>query len=78
MPNSVIVRSSPIPPGRRTIKEAVCCENEGTTDLTSGRYAWSVSPVPGLRILGLDTTIEGHDNGEIPQTELKWIKEEDC
>ena len=29
-----------------------------------------------MRILGLDTTIEGHDNGEIPQAELKWIKEE--
>ncbi len=67
--------SSPIPPGVALSKEQYATKMKGH-GLDAGRYAWSVSPAPGLRILGLDTSIEGHDNGEIPQTELKWIKEE--
>ena len=66
---------SPIPPGIALSKEQYATKMKGH-GLDTGRYWWSVSPVPGLRILGLDTTIESHDNGEIPQTELKWIKEE--
>ncbi len=66
---------SPIPPGIALSKEQYAGKMKGH-GLDMGSYSWSVSPVPGLRILGLDTTIEGHDNGEIPQAELKWIKEE--
>ncbi len=66
---------SPIPPGIALSKKQYAAKMKDH-GLDSGRYAWSVSPVQGLRILGLDTSIEGHDNGEIPQTELKWIKEE--
>ncbi len=66
---------SPIPPGIALSKEQYAEKMKGH-GLDIGSYSWSVSPVPGLRILGLDTTIEGHNNGEIPQTELKWIKEE--
>ncbi|ODS31734.1 MAG: 3',5'-cyclic adenosine monophosphate phosphodiesterase CpdA [Candidatus Scalindua rubra] len=67
--------SSPIPPGVAVSKEqyAMKMKDHG---LDIGRYWWSISPVPGLRILGLDTSILNHDNGEIPQKELKWIKEE--
>ena len=67
--------SSPIPPGIALSKEQYATKMKGH-GLDIGRYSWSVSPVPGLRILGLDTSIIDHDNGEIPQTELKWIKEE--
>jgi 3',5'-cyclic AMP phosphodiesterase CpdA len=67
--------SSPIPPGVALSKEQYAEKMKGH-GLDTGCYAWSVSPVPGLRILGLDTSIIDHDNGEIPQTELKWIKEE--
>jgi predicted MPP superfamily phosphohydrolase len=67
--------SSPIPPGVALSKEQYAEKMKGH-GLDIGSYSWSVSPVPGLRILGMDTTIEGHDNGEIPQAELKWIKEE--
>ena len=67
--------SSPIPPGVALSKEQYAEKMKGH-GLDTGRYSWSVSPVPGLRILGLDTSIIDHDNGEIPQTELKWIKEE--
>jgi hypothetical protein len=67
--------SSPIPPGIALSKEQYATKMNGH-GLDTGRYSWSVSPVPGLRILGLDTSIIDHDNGEIPQTELKWIKEE--
>jgi hypothetical protein len=67
--------SSPIPPGIALSKEQYAEKMKGH-GLDAGRYSWSVSPVPGLRILGLDTSIIDHDNGEIPQTELKWIKEE--
>jgi predicted MPP superfamily phosphohydrolase len=67
--------SSPIPPGIALSKKQYAEKMKGH-GLDIGRYSWSVSPVPGLRILGLDTSIEGHDNGEIPEEELKWIKEE--
>ncbi len=66
---------SPIPPGIALSKKQFAAKMRDH-GLDAGRNAWSVSPVQGLRILGLDTTIEGHDNGEISQTELKWIKEE--
>ena len=67
--------SSPIPPGVALSKEQYAEKMKGH-GLDTGCYSWSVSPVPGLRILGLDTSIIDHDNGEIPQTEIKWIKEE--
>ncbi len=66
---------SPIPPGTALSKKQYATKMK-EHGLDAGRYAWSVSPAPGLRILGLDTTIENHNNGEIPQTELKWLKEE--
>jgi 3',5'-cyclic AMP phosphodiesterase CpdA len=66
---------SPIPPGIALSKNQYAEKMRGH-GLDASRYAWSVSPVQGLRILGLDTTIEGHDNGEIPEEELNWIKEE--
>jgi predicted MPP superfamily phosphohydrolase len=66
---------SPLPPGIALSKKQYAEKMKGH-GLDIGRYSWSVSPVPGLRILGLDTTIEGHDNGEIPVEELNWIKEE--
>jgi len=66
---------SPIPPGIALSKEQYAEKMKGH-GLDTGRYAWSVSPVQGLRVLGLDTTIEGHDNGEISEEELNWIKEE--
>ena len=66
---------SPIPPGVALSKSQYAEKMKGC-GLDAGRYAWSVSPVPGLRILGLDTTIEDHDNGEISKEELNWIKEE--
>ena len=66
---------SPIPHGIALSKQQYATKMKGH-GLDTGRYVWSVSPAPGLRILGLDTTIEGHNNGEIPHTELKWLKEE--
>ncbi|MFQ5686277.1 MAG: DUF1566 domain-containing protein, partial [Candidatus Scalindua sp.] len=67
--------SSPIPPGIALSKEQYAEKMKGH-GLDTGSYSWSVSPVPGLRILGLDTSIIDHDNGEIPQAELEWFKEE--
>jgi len=66
---------SPIPPDIALSKSQYAEKMKGH-GIETGRYSWSVSPVPGLRILGLDTTIEGHDNGEIIKKELKWIKRE--
>ncbi|MHC4321763.1 MAG: metallophosphoesterase family protein [Planctomycetota bacterium] len=66
---------SPIPPGIALSKKQYADKMKGH-GLDVGRYSWSVSPVPGLRILGMDTTIEDHDNGEISEEELRWIKEE--
>jgi 3',5'-cyclic AMP phosphodiesterase CpdA len=66
---------SPIPPGI-ALSKSQYAEKMRNHGLNTGSYSWSVSPVPGLRILGLDTTIEGHDNGEIPKDELKWIRKE--
>ncbi len=57
---------SPIPPGIALPKRQYAEKMKGH-GLDTGCYSWSVSPVPGLRILGLDTTIEGHDNGEISE-----------
>jgi 3',5'-cyclic-AMP phosphodiesterase len=67
--------SSPIPPEVALSKEQYATKIKGH-GLDIGHYWWSISPVPGLRVLGLDTSMIDHDNGEIPQTELKWIKEE--
>ncbi len=67
--------SSPIPAGIALSKELYAIKMQGH-GLDTGHYWWSISPVPGLRILGLDTSIIDHDNGEIPQKELKWIQEE--
>ncbi|MCP5003683.1 MAG: hypothetical protein GY941_06980, partial [Planctomycetes bacterium] len=67
--------ASSIPPEIALSKEQYAVKMNGH-GLDTGRYWWSISPVPGLRILGLDTSIIDHDNGEIPQTELKWIQEE--
>tara|TARA_B100000959_G_scaffold266084_1_gene308171 strand:- start:7 stop:1101 length:1095 start_codon:yes stop_codon:yes gene_type:complete len=66
---------SPIPPGIALSKDQYAEMMQGH-GLDVGRFSWSVSPAPGLRILGLDTTIECHDNGEIIKKELKWIKKE--
>jgi len=66
---------SPIPPGIALSKDQYAEMMQGH-GLDVGRFSWGVSPVPGLRILGLDTTIECHDNGEIIKKELKWIKKE--
>ncbi len=66
---------SPIPPGIALSKEQYAGRMKGH-GLDSGRYSWNVSPVSGLRILGLDTTIEGHDNGEITKEGVNWIKEQ--
>ncbi|MHC4182637.1 MAG: metallophosphoesterase family protein [Planctomycetota bacterium] len=66
---------SPIPPGVALSKEQYAEKMKGH-GLDIGNYWWSVSPAPGLRILGLDTSIIDHDNGEIPQTEIKWVREE--
>ncbi len=66
---------SPIPPGIALSKEQYAEKMKGH-GLDTGKYSWSISPVPGLRILGMDTTIEGHDNGEIPNDEFIWIKNE--
>ncbi len=66
---------SPIPPETALSKKQYAGKMKGH-GLDIGNYSWSVSPVSGLRILGLDTTIEGHDNGEIPKEGLKWIKKE--
>ena len=66
--------SSPIPEVALS-KEQYAIKTKGH-GLDTGHYWWSISPVQGLRILGLDTSISDHDNGDIPQTELKWIKEE--
>lgn len=67
--------ASPMPPKMALSKEQYAAKMKGHGLGTNG-YSWSISPAPGWRILGLDTTIEGHNNGEIPQTELKWIREE--
>ncbi|GAX62111.1 metallophosphoesterase [Candidatus Scalindua japonica] len=66
---------SPIPPGIALSKKQYAEKMKGH-GLDLAKYSWSISPVPGLRILGLDTTIEGHDNGEIPEDGLKWLKKE--
>ncbi len=67
--------SSPIPPGVALSKERYATKMEGH-GLNIDHYWWNISPVPGLRVLGLDTSIINHDNGEIPQMEIKWVKEE--
>lgn len=67
--------SSPIPPGVALSKEKYSTKMQGY-GLDIGQYWWSISPMPGLRVLGLDTSIIDHDNGEIPQAELEWVKEE--
>ena len=37
---------------------------------------WSVDPVPGLHIIGLDTNKPGDWGGTIPDAELKWLEQD--
>ncbi len=39
-------------------------------------FWWSVSPVKGVRVLGLDTSIAGRNDGIIVQPQIDWLKKE--
>ena len=39
-------------------------------------FWWSDSPIKNVTVLGLDTSVEGRNNGAIPNEQLKWIKKE--
>jgi 3',5'-cyclic-AMP phosphodiesterase len=39
-------------------------------------YHWSADPVPGLHLIGLDTTVPGTWGGLVPEKEMRWLEHE--
>lgn len=66
--------AAPMPPGDATDKEEFVriFREHGFRE---GTYWWKVEVVPGVVVIGLDTTIKGHNDGAIPEEEIKWLKD---
>jgi len=44
--------------------------------LKPGHSSWAVDPVPGVRAIGFDVTVDGKPYGEASLEELKWLENE--
>ena len=42
----------------------------------AGALWWGASPVEGVRVLGIDTSIQGRNDGVVPEAEIAWMKKE--
>ncbi|PIQ28364.1 hypothetical protein COW36_03965 [bacterium (Candidatus Blackallbacteria) CG17_big_fil_post_rev_8_21_14_2_50_48_46] len=39
-------------------------------------YHWSADPVPGLHLVGIDTTLPGTWGGQVPEKEMRWLEQD--
>ena len=67
--------SSSNPKGDPVSKEQFVQKFQGH-GFRGGSLWWNASPLKGVTVLGLDTTIEGQNNGVIPDNQLVWLKKE--
>ena len=44
--------------------------------LKPGQTSWAFDPVRGVRVIGLDVTVDGKPHGDADQKDLKWLEEE--
>ncbi len=44
--------------------------------LRPGRSSWAFDPVPGVRFIGFDVTVDGQSYGEASPQSLKWLEKE--
>jgi 3',5'-cyclic AMP phosphodiesterase CpdA len=44
--------------------------------LKPGRSSWTFDPVHGVRVIGLDVTVDGRPHGEATAERLKWLENE--
>lgn len=65
--------ASPMPQGDPTNKEEFVqiFKEHGFKE---GAFWWEVEIIPGVVVIGLDTSIKGHNDGAIPEEEIQWLK----
>ncbi|MFQ5956681.1 MAG: metallophosphoesterase family protein [Candidatus Brocadiales bacterium] len=66
--------ASPMPPGDPTDKKEFVRLFRGH-GFREGTFWWDVEVMPGVVVLGLDTSIRGHNDGAMPEEEIQWLKE---
>lgn len=66
--------ASPLPPGDPTNKGDFV-EIFKEHGFGEGTFWWDVEVMPGVVVIGLDTSIKGHNDGAIPEEEIQWLKE---
>ena len=67
--------ASSLPPGDPVSKNAFVRMFAGH-GFSGTAYWWGASPVQGVRVLGLDTSIVGHNDGAVPGAQIAWLKKE--
>jgi len=67
--------ASSLPPGDPVSKEEFVKLFQGHGFSGNSRW-WSASPVKGVTVLGLDTSIKGRNNGAVSKEQLAWVKKE--
>lgn len=65
--------ASPMPPGDPSNKEDFVniFKEHG---FQKGTFWWEAEIIPQVVVIGLDTSIRGHNNGVIPEEEIKWLQ----
>lgn len=66
--------AAPMPPGDPTNKEDFVNIFRGH-GFQEGAFWWEVEIIPGVIVIGLDTSIKGHNDGAVPEEEIQWLKE---
>ncbi len=44
--------------------------------LKPGKSSWAFDPVKGVRVIGLDVTVDGKPGGDADKSDLKWLEDE--
>lgn len=65
--------ASPMPPSDPTNKEDFVrfFQEHG---FNNGTFWWDVEIIPGVVVIGLDSSIKGHNDGAIPEEEIQWLQ----
>ncbi len=66
---------SPIPGVSRLDRDSYLSAWKGR-GLGPKRSSWAFDPVPGVRFIGLDSTVDGRAYGEVDATRLSWLDSE--
>ncbi len=67
--------ASSLPPGDPVSKNEFVKMFSGN-GFAAGALWWGASPVEGVRVLGIDTSIQGRSDGAVPAEEIAWMEKE--